>query len=518
MSGQAALAHKLRRASHLRYAGAMPMRSQSEVRLASAALWFSILAAGLAYLVYVSGQDRWGFAALGWVCGALVLLPFAIGRASPVSAWGTAAFAILVGTTLRGQYLAVTANADAYSYLILGRGFTSLTGAAFTTAAITCAMTLGYLAFSRKVALGPSKSKRKPIWAFSTEALNSTTGKIVIYGLAAIGFVAAVLYVRAVGGLSVNSIRARRTTISSLDLAGQSTYRSYGEYQFLARLSALAFLLELARLYFAPTRRVQGRLGLAVLGLNALFLPWYTTTRDDLLALGFGFIAITYASGRKFNIREIVIPAVIVLALGASFSQNRLELQDRRLANAQSTTSGITNLIFVNRNMADVGKALLITDSTGSKLELMNGSTISAYATALVPRSVWRSKPLVAPGPIVGSVIYGSRVSGVPPGYAGELVWNFGRPLGVFFGLLAGAAVGLVDRLRRQGNAITGAVFSATIALPFGSTMVGISIGKALFDLLLGIVTLFMIAIVLNTGAPALNRRDKPSAVRPPPV
>lgn len=490
-------------------------RAETEIRLARSLLWFSIAAAGASLLVYLAGQDRWGFAALGWACGALVLLPFAIGRASPVSAWGTAAFAILVGTTLRGQYLAITGSSEIYSFLILGRSFGSLLGAVFTVLAITGAMTLGYLSFSTRAAVASPQGRRRPIWSFSYDSLNSTTGKLVILGLALVGFVAAVLYVRAVGGLSVTSLRARRTTISSLNLAGQSTYQSYGEYQYLARLSSLALLLELARRYFAPTRRVHGRLGLALLAMNALFLPWYTTTRDDLLALGFGSIAIIYASGRKFNIRQVIVVGVVVLALGAAFSQNRLNLQGQQTAGSASATAGVTNLVFVNRNMADVGKALLIVDSTGSRLEVMNGSTIGAYATALVPRSVWRSKPLIAPGPIIGSVIYGSGVSGVPPGYAGELVWNFGRPFGVVFGVFAGAAVGVVDRLRREGNAITGAVFSATVALPFGSTMVGISIGKALFDLLLGIVTLFAIAFVLNSGSPAVGRTKKSTPARP---
>jgi len=79
-----------------------------------------------------------------------------------------------------------------------------------------------------------------------------------------------------------------------------------------------------------------------------------------------------------------------------------------------------------NPNMADLGKSLLAIDATDNVLERANGATICSFAFAAIALSVWADKPLVSPGQIVGTKIFGTRVTGVPPGGASELVWNFG--------------------------------------------------------------------------------------------
>ena len=54
---------------------------------------------------------------------------------------------------------------------------------------------------------------------------------------------------------------------------------------------------------------------------------------------------------------------------------------------------------------------------------------------APIPRALYPDKPMIVTGPIIGTEIYNTRVSGIPPGFIAELYWNFYIP-GVIFGML----------------------------------------------------------------------------------
>ena len=91
--------------------------------------------------------------------------------------------------------------------------------------------------------------------------------------------------------------------------------------------------------------------------------------------------------------------------------------------------------LLLNRNGPNLAKTAHIINHLPGKLEFQYGRTIAVWALAPIPRAIFPGKPLIHSGPIIGTEIYGTKVSGVPPGLIAEMYWNFhlaGAILGLF--------------------------------------------------------------------------------------
>jgi hypothetical protein len=94
--------------------------------------------------------------------------------------------------------------------------------------------------------------------------------------------------------------------------------------------------------------------------------------------------------------------------------------------------------IVGNSKYLDITKPAHIIDAIPGKIEYQYGRTFTLWLAAPIPRTMWKEKPVISIGQILGEKVFGSGIGraggGIPPGFISELYWNFGVP-GVLIGM-----------------------------------------------------------------------------------
>lgn len=482
-----------------RYEGPRPRRPHRPATAVTALLMLGIVGSLVSTL---AGNQNAGFGIIGLTATLLVWIPFAIGRCEIVSAWSAVILVVSIGCGLRGVVLATTADQELRGFFLTDKLFSDLFGPSLLFLLILAACTSGYLVAVERQPRGRSQRLR-----LDEALLAGRPGSLVIAAMALLGLIGSLLYIRAAGGFTPDLLTSqRRTTITTVNLAEQDSFQSYGHWEYLASLTIFAFSLHYAQSRLLRERiSTLGHLTTFILLGNVLLLPIFTTTRGGLLTLVFVVAAVEAASGRRLRVSKAMLWAfVAILAASSLLGLRRGQTIEQSVWSPFQSASYLPQSVIENRNMADLGKSLLVIDATDSELERANGTTISGYAFAIVPRSAWADKPLVSPGPIVGTKVYGTRVSGVPPGMAGELVWNFGAPAGILLAGVLGALVGFSDRIGRTSRSTAlGSVFLALVSMQFARDLLGVSIGRAMFTAVLSIA-------ILKTAAASMRILGEP--------
>lgn len=469
-----------------------PRRGGFEVLgVVAVGLWLLVaLAAGVAVIL---GHELAGFAFTAGIVTALFWVPLATGRVSLFGIWGAVLLVVTVGTGVRGVVLSLDEDPGVQDFFFRGNPYAAL----FTSSLIVIVLAVVFVG-SYLLGLGRPSGRVEPLTAPflpSFAQLQTQRALLVIAGVAMTGSLGALLFIRATGGFANTRISDRRATITTINLSDQDSFQSFGHWELLGSLSFLAFLLYLARgLYGGEKLRLTQKAVLTVLALNSLVIPLYSTERAELIAIGLAGTTLLYLTGRQIRVRYLLVVAIFVALAATSLTSVRSGgSYFDPFANPGSLGDEVVDTAVYNRNWADLGKALLIIDSAGTDtLPYANGSTISSYSFSLIPRAVWATKPLVAPGPLIGRAIYGNRVAGVPPGLFGEMVWNFGVFVGGIGVALAGLGLGKLDNFVQRASIRNpgGAVFLVGAAMTAGRDLVSVSLGRALLTLLIGAVTL----------------------------
>ena len=125
---------------------------------------------------------------------------------------------------------------------------------------------------------------------------------------------------------------------------------------------------------------------------------------------------------------------------------------------------------------------------------------------------------MIVTGPIIGTEIYNTRVSGVPPGFIAELYWNFYIP-GVIFGMLfMGVLLKRLHLLFRnmQGQREIVVPVYLFAVIPIAFAVLGNSLG---FGTVMRFVDFVTIAVVIffcsNSIAPVPNTMSQVPATVP---
>ena len=309
-------------------------------------------------------------------------------------------------------------------------------------------------------------------------------------------------------------ISAKRTTITGLNL--DETYTSHGELLFLNNLSSIAFWIVVAH-YVSRGRRISWATKegwfVALLGLNAIVMPFYTSSRSDAL------LALLTAAGialmlrpRVLPIKSLVLGAGAILLLISTMTQLRSapDQQDLDLDTAITTAlaDGAVGTLVYNRNLADPSVVGHLYHAVPHSIPYQNGKTITTWALAPVPRSIWPDKPIVNFGPVIGSVIYGNPRSGVPPGWVGDLYLNQGLPAVLLGSILIGWLLGQLDRWRVRQLVYTPAfaVLYIPLTLTFTKNIMSKGIGAAVFN---GGIQLALIGLCLLWISALRPRADR---------
>lgn len=337
---------------------------------------------------------------------------------------------------------------------------------------------------------------------------------LVLTACVVVAIVTFVLYVRATGGFDADRLSAKRATIPSLELS--LDYRGFGYLVFANEFGATAFLVALA--YFLKNQRsLWGWRGAVLVGMFvvAVALPVYASSRTPVIMLLLLAGAIRHFTGRPVRMRSLVVGASVVLVAFGSLTFARAQSQGTFTETIASITldGGLEALIF-DRNMLELSKTAHVINRVPSELPYAYGATIATYLFAPVPRELWPAKPLVSPGPVIGNVVYGNKVSGVPPGVIAELFWNFGVA-GVLVGCaLIGMLVRYLYEKCRPGRGVNVAAILIYVVGVFrlGLDLVGTSVGTGLFLAMTGVAHVSVVLLLVGRIPRDSGRREP----RPP--
>ncbi len=421
------------------------------------------------------------FFALGAFASLLVSLPLARPYSSALSPWTLVAAFIYVSCGVRS--VAVSAGIEttdrSVSHFILLQHEPGY----FLAPAL---MYLAAVALMAAAFMWRPRSERVPERPRGSRVLGGPVVGLAI-PLALIGAAAFVQYVRVTGGLNLANLSAKRTTINGLNL--QEDYTSHGDLLFLNNLAAIAFWIVIAH-YVSSGRRISlaTREGwfTALLGLNAIVLPFYASSRSGAVtALLTGAGIALMLRPRQLPVKALIVSTSAILLLFSTMTNLRsAPSQDPGTALTSAAFSGLADAAVFNRNLADPTVAGHIYHAVPDKVPYQNGATITTYVLAPVPRSIWPEKPIINFGPVLGNVIYGLGRSGVPPGWVGDLYLNWGLPAVLAGSVLIGWILAQIDRWRLRQVVYTPAfaVLYLPLAVIFTKNVISKGIGAAIFN------------------------------------
>lgn len=285
-------------------------------------------------------------------------------------------------------------------------------------------LTIGYFGFVRKEQKAGVRIAR---------GMHPRNTVLVLLGAIMLSILSTAIFVRVTGGFESGRISDKRTNIQTLDVANSDT-KQYGHFRQTSKLSAAAFLVLYSFILcrYERPNAVQN-IALAVALMAAIALPFYASSRSQVLWVGIGALGVNYYLGRG----SFWLKCATVGGLGLSFFllMSVLRNTDSDDALASATLSTSFEKLVLNRNGPGLSKTAHIINSIPDRLEFKYGSTFAEWILAPIPRAIFPGKPMIGTGPEVGTKVYGTKFSGVPPGYIAELYWNFYIP-GVVFGML----------------------------------------------------------------------------------
>lgn len=440
-------------------------------------------------------------------CG-IVSVPLAFGRTYDLlSPWSLILVGAYVGYGLRGLFISLGVDGTrTISELYLlghGPGYFVQPSVIFLVGLI--ALTLGYL-IAREGKSAPVAADREQRIMFNRSLL-----PLVIVGLALVGFAAFYMYADATGGLSLSRLSAKRSVISGLDL--ESSYRSHGQWRVLNTFSAIALWLQVADYAQRGVKHgiLTGRgLWLVLLFVNACLLPFYASTRADVVFVLITAVVIEFCIGGKVNTRLLVGGTLVALALTVLLTTLRNADHGTLQADA-SVRSQVVDTFVLTRTFSDLPTSGHVIRAVPEVLPYANGDTIVSWLAAPVPRAIWPEKPIISLGPTIGILIYGNRNSGVPPGLVAESYWNYGMAGVLVLPMFCGWFIEWFYRRwarKARWNTFAAVVLSA-VAVRTGFDIASNSIGFALFQLVQGLVLLVPVLLFV------CQRVDEDAPVRP---
>lgn len=449
-------------------------------------------------LVWWMIDPRGVFVFAGFLACLVLSLPLAFGRQYDLaSPWSLVLLAAYLGFALRGLFITVgidgTRTVEQLYFMGQAPAYFELPSLLIVVALL--GFTLGYMAAVS------GKKKPRPGRLLSSTELNPRSVPVVVVVLAAVGFAAFLLYAQATGGLSLDRISGKRTVIGGLNLSTE--YQSHGHLRFVNSLSSVALWVQVA--YYAKSSLPHGlgtRRGawLGVLFLNACLLPFYASTRSDVVfVLATAVVIELCLQSRRTRLRKLVLPALIGLLIVSALTALRSADQG---ATNEGPAATLVDAFVLTHTFSDIPTTVHITEAVPEVLPYANGDTIVSWLASPIPRAMWPEKPIISLGPTVGIVIFGNARTGIPPGLVAESYWNFGIGGMLVIPMLAGVGVGWGYRrlapFARQSPAA--ALLFAGVVVRVGIDMTSNSIGYALLQAVQGLLVLVPVAWLVGSS------------------
>lgn len=456
--------------------------------------------------LYFLGDEKAMFLVVGGMPLAAASIPLLWRRHRELGMWTFAIISVGIGYTLTLYYVYRGNPSEELidSFFLLGEEPIYFLYPAILVSVGLTMMALAYVAMSGKrqntaVNLGELQVSRRRLYG--------VTGFFALMSLVSLA-----LFVQGTGGFNLSSLSAKRTSISSIDVANDQSLRTFGELRYLSSLGVVGYLFLLAALLSKGRKLRRGEIALVVTFLMInLLLPFYSSSRSDTIVPILATVVMLARYGRKLNWRVVLAPALALLIIFNAMTDLRSDdsLDPGSVLGVSVVTEFVDNAA-ISRNFADFSKASHLIQKVPEELSWRYGSTIAAYVVAPIPRSLWPTKPLISAGPIIGQQIYKQRrayglsASGIPPGFFGEMYWNFGTA-GILLGSpFLGAALGLGNRWSKTRQDIRAQVFYGAGLFSTISGFLAVGVGFALLELATTLVGVQVIYYLL--GKPKISR------------
>jgi len=435
--------------------------------------------AGILSLLFFGANEYVLFTAVGFFSMAIILIPVAVLKNyDPLSTWSMVCVSVLLGGALRGIYIGI-GYPDSFTldwlYILGQRAEYFIEPAVILLGFLVCCVS-GYLT-------GPKRYRQ--IGSSRIATYNSRRVYVIAYVALIISAGCTILYVHLTGGFDILNISRKRTLIESVNLA--ASHRTWGALRSVAGLAMVAHLIVLAdALSGSISSRPPKYLLAAVLFLVAAFLPFYASSRGIVFLYVLLSLSVMFYYSRKVQWVRIMVVlfAMIIVFQAMSVMRTASEMTFRDAVAENLFSVEILDKLILNRNDFELGKTAHIINAIPEQLDWQYGKTIAVWAVAFVPREFWNSKPLVSSGPIIGTVVYGNRISGVPPGMIAEFYWNFHLIGVVLGGVLFGRILRWLDWKFKPDARDTPARVVVYIygIFPFGYLAIGTAFGYGVLN------------------------------------
>lgn len=372
--------------------------------------------------VWACADEQMVYAAIGLMAQLIVVFPFLfLKKYDLFSPWSLVLLSFAVLSTPQAVCMSFKwPSVEAIEYwMLLGRTpeYFVYPGGIYLLG-VAC-LTIGYFCFQGKLQKRLVVSRR-----FNQGNMIFVLGACVLLSI-----VATFAFIRNTGGVESGKISSKRTKISTLDVQTEQL-RQYGALRLASKLSSFAFLTLLS--YYLVRNEKLSLVHYAVVGLAffaAFTLPFYSSSRAEVGWITLNSLGVIYYF-RKPRFKSAL---VVIGALGVTIFLLMSHL--RKSESAEASFSASFESMVLNRSGPGLSKTAHVINHVPEPLTYQYGKTILVWLIAPVPRRVFPAKPMVHSGPIIGTTIYGTKISGVPPGAIAELYWNFHLP-GVICGML----------------------------------------------------------------------------------
>lgn len=333
-----------------------------------------------------------------------------------------------IGVTLRALYLPFSDDAFVESYMLLGKDLSVLLDGAVMILLGLIAFVVGY-----HVRTPPVDPRRW--WVLRRRLWDDRRVKVVVALLAMAGAIGTYVYIQRLGiaQIALETLSQKRRV--SLE-GGASPYTRLGYFRWAAGLTAPAFYVLFA--WFCLRRkRWPSPAGVMVglVGLVALFLPIFTSSRSDLAGILLVAVMIRHYLRRDLGLATLVVGAAMIFSLVAFLGIVRTTRGDLSQISPLEASGRMVETLAVDRHFLDLSKTAHYVNAFPEQIEYQHGRSLTVLLLAPIPRTMWPGKPVIAAGEEYGRQIF-SESGGVPPGIVGEMYLNFG-PAGVALGMLA---------------------------------------------------------------------------------
>jgi oligosaccharide repeat unit polymerase len=382
----------------------------------------------------ITSNVSYALAGIALVAFGLTLLPSIFNHAKAYDTFQPANFLALTtlfGVTLHTLYILTVDNFTTRNFLMLGRDPVFLNRALIVICLALVCWLIGYNLRTAQLPLQRWSITRATLW-------NKRRFIWAVWILILVSLVCTFLYMRELGltpdSLATKLSGKRRLVVEDADYA----FAALGYYLWGASLISYAFYLLVA--YVAYERlSLRSPMGLAMIvcGLLACVLPFITSSRAEIIYNLLLAIMIWHYARRRISLQTILIVGVIAVTIFAFVGSLRFTGGQVTEDSLQLGSEAFVKSLVGTRNWLGVSKTAHIMAAVPEKISYKLGSTMVGWLVAPVPRTLWKDKPIIRTGQLLGPLVFDAtkNLTGSPPGLIAELYLNFSLPA-VFIGLL----------------------------------------------------------------------------------